>query len=124
MRIEGHFEKISNLEGTLSKLDDAEDHETIIELCMLLSAHYVNATLHFIGRLRPDRDIKHNKLPSLIKREEYFDENSAEISELLRELEEMRPSQIYGTGKNGNTAKIAKSIYLKIKEFCEGIINV
>jgi hypothetical protein len=91
---------------------------------MLLSAHYVNAGLHFIGRLRPDRDIKHNKLPSLIKREEYFDENSAEISELLRELEEMRPSQIYGTGKNGNTAKIAKSIYLKIKEFCEGIINV
>ena len=56
--------------------------------------------------------------------EEYFDENSAEISELLRELEEMRPSQIYGTGKNGNTAKIAQSIYSKIKEYCEGIINV
>jgi hypothetical protein len=36
----------------------------------------------------------------------------------------MRPSQIYGTGKNGNTVKIAKSIYSKIKEFCEEIINV
>ena len=53
MRIEGHFQKISNLEGTLSKLDDAEDHETVIELCMLLTAHYINATLHFMGRLRP-----------------------------------------------------------------------
>jgi hypothetical protein len=69
MRIEGHFEKISNLEGTLSKLDDSEDHETIIELCMLLSAHYINAALHFIGRLRPDKDIKHNNLPGLLKRE-------------------------------------------------------
>lgn len=124
MRIEGHFEKINSLEGTLSKLDDSEDHETVVELCMLISAHYINATLHHTGRLRPDKDIKHNKLPGVIKREEYFDENSIEISELFRELEEMRPSQIYGTGKNGNTAKRAKSIYSKIREFCGEIINV
>ncbi len=89
-----------------------------------LSAHYINAALHYTGRLRPDKDIKHNKLLGVLKREEYFDENSVEISELFRELEEMRPSQIYGTGKNGNTAKRAKSIYSDIKEFCEGIINV
>ena len=124
MRIEGHFEKINSLEGTLSKLDDGEDHETVIELCMLISAHYINAALHYTGRLRPDKDIKHNKLPGVIKREEYFDENSVEISELFRKLEEMRPSQVYGTGKNGNTAKLAKSIYSQIKEFCMGIINV
>lgn len=60
------------------------------------------------GRLRPDKDIKHNKLPGVLKREEYFDENSVEISELFRELEEMRPSKVYGTGKNGNTAKKGK----------------
>ena len=41
-----------------------------------------------MGRLRPDKDIKHNKLPGIIKREEYFDENSAEMSELFRELKE------------------------------------
>ena len=124
MRIEGHFEKINSLEGTLSKLDDGEDHETVIELCMLISAHYINTALHYTGRLRPDKDIKHNKLPGVLKREEYFDENSVEISELFRKLEEMRPSQVYGTGKNGNTAKLAKSIYSQIKEFCMGIINV
>jgi len=72
MRIEFHVEKINSLEGTLSKLDDKEDHETIVELCMLLSAHYINAALHSIGRIRPDKDIKHNKLPGMIKREEYF----------------------------------------------------
>lgn len=124
MRIEGHFEKINSLEGTLSKLDDNEDHETIVELCMLISAHYINSALHYTGRLRPDKDIKHNKLPGVLKREEYFDENSIKISELFRELEEMRPSQVYGTGKNGNTAKRAKSIYSKIKKFCMEIMNV
>lgn len=75
MRIEHHFEKIKSLEGTLSKLDDMDDHETIVELCMLISAHYINAALHSTGRLRPDKDIKHNKLPGILKREEYFDEN-------------------------------------------------
>lgn len=49
MRINGHFEKINSLEGTLSKLDDSEDHETVVELCMLLSAHYINAALHHTG---------------------------------------------------------------------------
>lgn len=124
MRIENHFEKINSLERTLSKLDDSEDHETIIELCMLISAHYINAALHHSGRLRSDKDIKHNKLPGVIKREEYFDKSSTKISELFRELEEMRPGQVYGTGKNGNTAKLAKSIYFQIKKFCMGIINV
>ncbi|MCZ3366543.1 hypothetical protein [Methanobacterium veterum] len=91
---------------------------------MLISSHYINAALHYTGRLRSDKDIKHNKLSGVLKREEYFDENSIKISELFRELEEMRPSQVYGTGKNGNTAKLAKSIYLQIKEFCGEILNV
>lgn len=124
MRIESHVKKINSLETTLYKLDDAEDHETIVELCVIISAHYLNAALHFNDQLRPDKDIKHNKLPGVLKREKYFDNKSNEISELLRELEDMRPSQIYGTGKNGDTAAQAKTAYLKIKEFCEGIINV
>lgn len=49
---------------------------------------------------------------------------TSEISELFRELEDMRPGQIYGTGKNGDTAKQAKLTYSKIKEFCDGVINV
>lgn len=124
MRIEGHIEKIEHLGKTLSKLDDEEDHETIVELCLLISAHYLNAALHSTGRLRPDKDLKHNKIPGIIKREDYFDDLSLEISELMGELEGMRPSQIYGTGRNGSTALQAKEILSSIKNICEDLIYV
>jgi len=124
MRIEGHLEKIESLEGTFDKLDDEDDHETLVELCMLISAHYINAALHSSGRLRPDRDIKHNQIPGMVKREFYFQEDSKNLSELFGELERMRPSQVYGVGKNGKTAKKAMSIYTQIKEYCEDIIHV
>jgi hypothetical protein len=124
MRIEGHIEKIENLERTLSKLDNSEDHETIVELCILISAHYINAAIHSIGRLRPDKDLKHNRIPGIIKREEYFDSHSNEIADLLKELEDMRPSHIYGTGKNGSTALRAREILSAIKSYCEGLIYV
>lgn len=124
MKIEGHIEKIEHLERTLSKLDDTEDHETIVELCILISSHYVNAAIHSTGRLRPDKDIKHNRIPGTLKREEYFDSHSYEISDLIKELEEMRPSHIYGTGKNGSTACRAREILDEIKNFCERFIYV
>lgn len=124
MRIEGHIEKIEHFEGTLSKLDTNEDHETIVELCILISAHYVNAAIHSTGRLRPDKDLKHNRIPGIIKREEYFDNHSNEISDLLKELEEIRPSHIYGTGKNGSTARRALEIKSAIKGYCERLIYV
>lgn len=122
MRIESHLDKIKHLEGTLSKLDNDEDHETIVELCILISAHYINAAVHSTGRLRPDKDLKHNRIPGIIKREEYFEISSNEISDLFKELEDMRPSHIYGTGKNGSTARRAREILSTIKEFCEGLI--
>jgi hypothetical protein len=122
MKIEGHTIKIESLEGTLSKLDNNEDHETIVELCMLICAHYINAALHATNRLRADRDLKHNRIPGALKRNDYFNEESNRISELFQELEDIRPRQIYGTGKNGNTAHRAREILIKIKEFSEGII--
>lgn len=124
MKIEGHIEKIEHLERTLSKLNNEEDYETIVELCMLISSHYINAALHSTGRLRPDKDLKHNRILGVIKRDEYFDSNSGEISDLIKELEEMRPSHIYGTGKNGSTARRAREILFTVKNFCEGLIYV
>lgn len=124
MKIENHLEKIEHLMGTLSKLDNNEDHETIVELSMLISAHYINAALHSTNRLRPDKDLKHNRIPGSIKRNNYFDEDSIWISDLFLELEEMRPSQVYGTGKNGETAIIALEILSNIREFSERFIYV
>ncbi len=119
MRIEGHLQKIKSLNRTMSKLDNSEDHETIVELCMLISAHYINAALHASGKLRPDKDIKHNRIPGTLKREEYFEKQSNELADLFREVEEMRPSQVYGIGKNGNTAYRAKEILSHVKKICE-----
>jgi hypothetical protein len=124
MRIEGHIEKIKSLRGTLSKLDDEEDHETILELCMLISSHYINAALHSTGRLRADKDLRHNLIPGKLKREEYLNEHSIEIGDLFQELEEMRPSQVYGTGRNGATARRARKILSNITDFCEEFIYV
>jgi len=124
MRIEGHLEKITSLQQTLTKLDDSEDHETVVELCLLISAHYINAALHSTGRLRPDKDIKHNRIPGSLKRENYFEEDSVKISELFEELENMRPGQIYGVGKNEKTAKRARFLYAKIMKYCEEVIYV
>lgn len=107
----------------MSKLDDSEDHETVIELCMLISAHYINAALHASGRMRQDRDIKHNRIAGTIKRENYFEEQSNELADLFRKLDEMRPSQIYGIGKNGSTARKAREILSKIKTICEVYIH-
>lgn len=97
MRIDRHIQKSIRFE------------ETIVEICMLASAHYINASLHKIGRLRIDKDIKHNVLEGFLKREKPFD-NSEEVSILIGRLERLRPSHVYGSGKNGEIA------------ICEGIL--
>lgn len=35
----------------------------------------------------------------------------------------LRPSHIYGSGRNGAVARIAKKSYFKIKKICEAIIG-
>lgn len=51
MRIEGHIEKIEHLKGTLSKLDNENDHEKVLELVIIICSHYINAALHSTGRV-------------------------------------------------------------------------
>lgn len=123
MRIEGHLEKIKKLENTMLKLDEEEDHETIVENCVLGAAHCINASLHRLGKLRIDKDIKHNLIEGYLKREKALEEKSLEISGLMGKIERLRPSHIYGSGRDGNIARIAKESYFKIKKICEVIIG-
>ena len=68
MKIENHLRKLDRLEKSVLKLDDAEeDYEALVELYMLISAHYVNASLHKLGALNTSKDIKHNKMFSFLK---------------------------------------------------------
>jgi len=123
MKIEGHLEKIKKLENTMLKLDDEEDHETIVENCVLGAAHCINASLHKLGKLRIDKDIKHNLIEGYLKRERGLGEKSAEVSDLIGKIERLRPSHIYGSGRNGTISRIVKDSYFKIKKICEAIIG-
>jgi CRISPR/Cas system CSM-associated protein Csm2 small subunit len=123
MKPEDHLHKVRRFENTLKKLSNDEDHETIVELCLLMASHYINAALHATGRLRPDRDIKHNKLYGSILREKYFGGESTKLAALIDSLERLRPTQAYGRGRDGETAKKARELYEEIKEFCGGVVS-
>ena len=124
MKIETHLEKIDHLEKTLEKLENHSDYEAIIELIILLSAHYINAAMHEVNTLRSDKDIKHNRLHGALLREKRLQEKSDSIAQALAKIERLRPKHVYGSGKNGNTAKLAKEQYKIIKVLCRGILNV
>src|SRR3989344_905987 len=111
MKIEHHLDKVTRFEATLKKLDYEDDYETMIEDFLLAAAHLINAAMHQLNNLREDKDIKHNQLFGFLKREQAAGEDSAEIARLIQQLEQLRPSHVYGKGKNGETAKEAERIF-------------
>lgn len=124
MKIENHLNKISRLEKSTLKLDDIEeDYEALVELYMLIAAHYVNSSLHKLGVLNISKDVKHNKMFSFLKEGESLGKDTESIRDLMKRLDDLRPSHVYGSGENGRTAIKAKEYYAKIKEICLGILN-
>jgi phosphomevalonate kinase len=123
MRIEEHVRKAKSFENTIKKLDLEEDYETVVEDCILATSHYVNAAMHKIGSLRIDKDIKHTRLPSELRENRGLRGKSEEVAKLVEELENLRPSHIYGKGRNGETAKRALDVYEKIKKICHGVLK-
>lgn len=124
MRIENHLRKIERLEKSTLKLDDIEeDYEALVELYMLISAHYINACLHKLKVLNISKDIKHNKLFSFLKEDDKLGMETEEIRDLMKKLDDLRPGHVYGSGENGNTAKKAKEYYKKIKDICNKILS-
>jgi hypothetical protein len=124
MKIDFHLEKIAELEGTLRKLEEETDYATIIELSMLISAHYINATMHKLNTLHSRRDIKHNKLGGVLKREKRLGEVSEDIAKIMLRFEELRPGLVYGRKTNGKYAREAITMYKKVKETCRRKLNV
>ncbi len=123
MRIEHHLNKIERFQATLSKLDYQEDYETMIEDFMLASAHLINAAMHKLKTLPEDKDIKHNQLFGHLKHEDALGSDSQTVSELIQQLEQLRPSHVYGKRENGGTAKKAEELFLNIKRICEKILK-
>lgn len=124
MKIENHLRKIERLEKSTLKLDDIEeDYEALVELYMLIAAHYINASLHKLGVLNISKDIKHNKLFSFLKEDEKLGKNTEEVKDLMKKLDDLRPGHVYGSGENGETAKRAEEYYKKTRSICLGILN-
>lgn len=124
MKIENHLRKVNRLENSTLKLDDIEeDYEALVELYMLIAAHCINASLHKLGVLNISKDIKHNKLFSFLKEGQKLGENTEEIKDLMKKLDDLRPGHVYGSGENGDTATKAKEYYEKIKKICEEILK-
>ena len=124
MKIKFHLEKIAELEGTLKKLDEKTDYATIIEISMLISAHYINATMHKLDTLHSGRDIKHNKMGGMLKREKRLGEVSEDLAKVMLRFEELRPGLVYGRKTNGKYAQEAIILCQKVKKTCRRKLNV
>jgi len=123
MNIDNHFKKIKHLEGSASKLDIKEDYEALVEIYMLISAHYINATLHTLNIVKINKDIRHNQIFSFLKEGNKLGNDTDNIRDVMKRLDDLRPSHVYGKGENGETAKKAELFYKNIKEICSRIMN-
>ena len=121
MKIEDHLQKLTAMEGTLKKLDEEADYEAIVELCMLVSAHYTNAALHKLKITPADRDIKHNKLAGELKRRRVGE--LLGVREAIDTLERLRPRHVYGRGSDGGVAKRALEMIGKVREACTRVLG-
>lgn len=119
MKVEHHLKKIEQITGSLAKLEPHQDSELVIEGCLLIAAHCINATMHRLGNLSPDMDIKHNKLFGFLKREKSPADESDNVASLFLTIENLRPSHVYGRGENGNSAETARVCLEKIKQVCD-----
>lgn len=106
---------------TFQKLDYEEDYETLVEGYLLISAHPINAALHQLRILNPDKDIRHNQLYGFLLHEKQW-EKSGELANLIQQLEQLRPSHVYGKGKNGETARFAEEAFQQIKKICGEVL--
>ena len=124
MKISNHLEKIGHLESSLSKLGEETDAEAIIELIMLITAHYVNAAMHKLNTLRVVKDEKHNRMHRVLIKEKRLAEDSMQVWASIDTIEKLRPKHVYGKGSNGEAIKEAKKHYHTIKNICRRILNV
>lgn len=121
MKVEDHLHKLKGMEETLHKLDEAADYEAIVELCMLVSAHYTNAALHRLRITPADRDIKHTMLAGEIKRRRAGE--LLTVCEAIDALEKLRPRHVYGRGSNGKVAKRALDAVARVREACLRVLG-
>jgi len=121
MKPDDHIHKLTGMERTLRKLDDVSDYEAIVELCMLVSAHYLNAALHKLNVTPIDRDIKHNKLAGEIRRRRVRE--LIAVCGAIEGLEGLRPRHVYGKGGDGEVARLARKSLAEVRKSCLQVLK-
>lgn len=117
MNISGHQTKIKDIETSLHKLDPEQDYEAVIELAMLIAAHYLNAMFHRVGILPVNKDIRHNRLATFLKENSIFEER---VRTAIEGIEMLRPGQVYGKGQDTMSGKRALAHLEIIRKESEG----
>ena len=84
MKISNHITKIEHLERSALKLCFKEDYEALVEIYMLISAHYINAALHELKTIKENKDVKHNQIFSFLKEGDKLGANTDSINNAMR----------------------------------------
>ncbi len=108
MKVSEHLKAHKEFKSSLERLSANvfEHRRTIVEVCVMAAANLTNAALHTVGHLLEDRDVKHQHLYGVLKREKPFKEAN-ELGSCHNELEQLKYSVTHGTERDGELAKKA-----------------
>lgn len=116
MKISEHLKAHDEFRSSLKQLsvDVFEHRRTIVEVCVIAAANLTNAALHRTGHVLEDRDIKHQHLYGLLKREALF-EDAGELGSFHNELEQLKYSVTHGVERDGELARKALDLLGKVE---------
>ena len=115
MKISEHLKAHGEFRSSLKRLSvDMFVHRRAIEVCVVAAANLTNAALHRTGHVLKDRDIKHQHLYGLLKREAPFGEAS-ELGSYHNELEQLKYSVTHGIERDSGLAERALELFEKVQ---------
>jgi hypothetical protein len=116
MKISEHLKAHREFKSSLERLSvDVFGHRrTIVEVCVIAAANLTNAVLHLTGHVLEDRDIKHQHLYGLLKREAPVKEAN-ELGSCHNELEQLKYSVTHGVERDGGLARKALELLEKVE---------
>lgn len=111
MKISEHLKAHEEFRDSLEQLstDIFKHRRTIVEICVIAAANLTNAALHRSGHVLEDRDIKHQHLYGLLKREAPLDEAS-ELGSCHNELEQLKYSVTHRVERDGEREESVRAL--------------
>lgn len=102
MLIGQHRQKALAIERSMERLG-INDHEMLIEACMLAGTHWFNLLLHRVGLSEPQHDVMHAEFMTLCDRRIMAIRAPGALS-ALDEIEALRTTHVRGDMPDGHAA--------------------